>query len=219
VLFDLGGEVYGVDIAAVHEIIRMQPITRVPKAPFYVEGVINLRGKVIPVVDMRKRFGLAKVEQTKDNRIVVVDSSGQNIGIIVDAVTEVLRIPADSVETPSEIITTTDSDYLLGIAKRDDTMIILLDLDKVLSMAVIDTSSQEIITNEQAESTISTHESASTKEAVNESEKVKEIFQQVDETEELKEKQPVELNLDENIENTEQEGKTKSKKEVIGAKK
>lgn len=216
VLFDLGGEVYGVDIAAVHEIIRMQPITRVPKAPFYVEGVINLRGKVIPVVDMRKRFGLAKVEQTKDNRIVVVDSSGQNIGIIVDAVTEVLRIPADSVETPSEIITTTDSDYLLGIAKRDDTMIILLDLDKVLSMAV--NASQEITANEQAESTISTQESANIKEAVNESEKVKEIFQQVNETEELKEEQPAELNLDEDIENSEKEGKAKSKKEAVGTK-
>lgn len=133
VLFELNEEVYGVDIAAVHEIIRMQPITKVPKAPFYVEGILNLRGRVIPVVDMRKRFGLSKVDQTKDNRIVVVDSCGQNIGIIVDAVTEVLRIPANSVELPSDIITTSDSDYLMGIAKHGETMIILLDLDKVLS--------------------------------------------------------------------------------------
>jgi len=133
VIFGLGGEVYGIDIAAVHEIIRMQSITKVPKSPFFVEGIINLRGKVIPVVDMRRRFGLPKVEQTKDSRIVVVDSCGTNTGVIVDAVTEVLRIPADSVEPPSDIITTTDSDYLMGIAKRDSTMIILLDLDKVLS--------------------------------------------------------------------------------------
>ena len=133
VIFDLGGEVYGIDIASVHEIIRMQAITKVPKAPFFVEGIINLRGKVIPVVDMRRRFGLPKVEQTKDNRIVVVDSGGTNTGIIVDAVAEVLRISEDSVEPPSDIITTTDSDYLMGIAKRDSTMIILLDLDKVLS--------------------------------------------------------------------------------------
>jgi purine-binding chemotaxis protein CheW len=133
VLFDLGGEVYGVDIAAVHEIIRMQPIIKVPKAPFFVEGVINLRGKVIPVVDMRRRFGLEKVDHTKDNRIVVVDVNNTTIGIIVDAVTEVLRIRADAVELPSDIITANaDSDYLMGIAKLDDKMVILLDLNKVL---------------------------------------------------------------------------------------
>jgi len=133
VIFDLGGEVYGIDIAAVHEIIRMQLITKVPKSPFFVEGIINLRGKVIPVVDMRRRFGLPKIEQTTDSRIVVVESGGINTGIIVDAVTEVLRIPANSVEPPSDIITTTDSEYLMGIAKRNGTMIILLDLDKLLS--------------------------------------------------------------------------------------
>ena len=137
VIFDLSGEVYGIDIATVHEIIRMQAITKVPKAPFFVEGIINLRGKVIPVVDMRKRFGLRNVEQTRDNRIVVVDSGGTNTGIIVDAVTEVLRIAEDSVEPPSDIITTIDSDFLTGIAKRDSTMIILLDLDKVLSQEAI----------------------------------------------------------------------------------
>jgi purine-binding chemotaxis protein CheW len=216
VLFDLGGEVYGVDIASVHEIIRMQPITKVPKAPFFVEGVINLRGKVIPVVDMRRRFGLAKVEQTKDNRIVVVDSSGQNIGIIVDAVTEVLRIPADSVETPSEIITTTDSDYLLGIAKRDDTMIILLDLDKVLSMAV--DACQEIVTNEPVGSTISAQESSDINEAVIEANKVKKIFQQADETEEIEEEQPAELNM-ESVENSEEKEMAKLKKEAVSAEK
>ncbi len=133
VLFELGGELYGVDIGAVYEIIRMQPITSVPKAPFFVNGVINLRGRVIPIVDMRKRFSLPEAKQNKDNRIMVMESGGQNIGIIVDAVTEVLRIPADSVEPPSDIIVTAASDYLLGIANRDGHMIILLDLDKVLS--------------------------------------------------------------------------------------
>lgn len=133
VLFDLGGEVYGVDIASVHEIIRMQPITKVPKAPFFVEGVINLRGKVIPVVDMRRRFGLESVDHTKDSRIVVVDVHSVTIGIIVDAVTEVLRIPADSVELPSDTITgNTDSDYLMGMAKLENKMVILLDLNRVL---------------------------------------------------------------------------------------
>jgi purine-binding chemotaxis protein CheW len=133
VLFELGSEIYGLDIATVHEIIRMQPITRVPKAPFYVEGVINLRGKVIPVIDMGKRFGLDKVENTKNNRIVVVNIQDTILGIIVDAVTEVIRIPMDSIEPVSDIITAANSDYLMGIAKLADKMVILLELDKLLS--------------------------------------------------------------------------------------
>jgi purine-binding chemotaxis protein CheW len=140
VLFELGKEIYGVDISVVIEIIRMQPITKVPKAPFFVEGVINLRGKVIPIVDMRKRFGLPSAEQNKDNRIMVLDSGGQNIGIIIDAVTEVLRIPSDSVEPPSDIIVSAASDYLLGIAKHDKNMIILLDMERVLSKEGINTT-------------------------------------------------------------------------------
>lgn len=132
VLFELGSETYGVDIAAVNEIIRMQPIARVPRAPFFVEGVINLRGRVIPVVDMGKRFRLDKVERGKNNRIVVVNIHGTIIGIIVDAVTEVLRIPINSIEPVADIITAADSDYLLGIAKLEKRMVILLDLDKLL---------------------------------------------------------------------------------------
>ncbi len=132
VLFELGAETYGLDIASVHEIIRMQPITKVPKAPFFVEGVINLRGKVIPVVDMGKRFGVERIERNKNNRIVVVDIKGTTIGTIVDAVTEVLRIASDSIEQASDIITAADSDYLQGIAKLEDKMVILLDLDRAL---------------------------------------------------------------------------------------
>ena len=88
VVFDLASEGYGVDIGAVREIIRMQEITRVPRSPEFVEGVINLRGKVIPVIDLRKRFGLVVAEQTKDNRIVVVDIGKQDLGVIVDAVSD-----------------------------------------------------------------------------------------------------------------------------------
>lgn len=95
--------------------------------------MINLRGKVIPVVDMRKRFGLDTSERTKNNRIVVVAISGTTIGIIVDAVTEVLRIPNASVEAASSIITAGETDYLQGIAKLGDRMVILLDLGKVLA--------------------------------------------------------------------------------------
>lgn len=133
VVFELNNEVYGVDIAKVHEIIRMQNITQVPRAPQFVEGVINLRGRVIPVVDLRKRFGFAKTEHSKQSRIVVVEIDGQTIGMIVDGVSEVLRIPTASIEPPSPVVTTLDSDYLKGIAKLEDSLIILLQLDKILS--------------------------------------------------------------------------------------
>jgi len=132
VIFDLAAETYGVDIGSVREIIRMQEITKVPRTPDFVEGVINLRGKVIPVIDLRKRFGFQDTEATKDTRIVVVDIDGNDIGVVVDAVTEVLRLSGDAVEPPTGVITTTDSDYLLGIAKLESRLIILLDLQKAL---------------------------------------------------------------------------------------
>ena len=133
VIFSLAEESYGVDIGTVSEIIRLQEITRVPRTPTFVEGVINLRGKVIPVVNLRTIFYLPAAEQTRESRIVVVDLGGQQTGIMVDAVTEVLRIAAESVEPPSSVITGADSDYLLGIAKVEGKMITLLDLEKVLS--------------------------------------------------------------------------------------
>lgn len=133
VLFKLGNETYGLDIGTVHEIIRMQPITKVPKTPFYVEGVINLRGKTIPVIDMGKRFGMDKVERDKNNRIVVVNLQDTTMGIVVDSVTEVLSIAADAIEPVSKVVTTSNADYLAGIAKLTDKMVILLELDKLLS--------------------------------------------------------------------------------------
>ena len=133
VVFDLADEAYGVDISSVREIIRMQEITRVPRAPDYVEGVINLRGRVIPVVDLRKRFGFTVTEWTKDTRIVVIDIGKQDIGVVVDAVNEVLRLSAGAVEPPSSVITTSESEYLVGIAKLESRLIILLDLEQALS--------------------------------------------------------------------------------------
>lgn len=133
VVFDLAGEAYGVDIGTVREIIRTQAVTHVPNAPDFVEGVINLRGKVIPIVDLRKRFGLPVAEQTPDSRVVVVDIAGEDIGVIVDAVIEVLRLSDDAIEPASAIITTEDSYYMQGIAKLGDRLLILLDLEKVLS--------------------------------------------------------------------------------------
>jgi purine-binding chemotaxis protein CheW len=133
VVFELGDESYGVDISRVQDINRMQEITEIPHAPESVVGVINLRGRVIPVIDLRKRFGLPDAVHTKDTRIVVVHLEGNLIGVIVDAVSQVLRIPADIVEPPSPVLAGVDSRYLRGIAKLDDRLVILLDLDFVLS--------------------------------------------------------------------------------------
>ena len=133
VVFELGDESYGVDISRVQDINRMQEITEIPHAPESVVGVINLRGRVIPVIDLRKRFGLPEAVHTKDTRIVVVHLEGNLIGVIVDAVSQVLRIPTDIVEPPSPVLAGVDSKYLRGIAKLDDRLVILLDLDFVLS--------------------------------------------------------------------------------------
>jgi purine-binding chemotaxis protein CheW len=133
VVFELASESYGVDIGAVNTIIRMQSITEIPRSPDFVEGVINLRGSIIPVIDLRKRFGLAVGEATKASRIVVVEASGQMIGMIVDAVAETLRLSQDSIEPPSPIVTSLDSDYVRGVGKLESRLVILLDLDKVLS--------------------------------------------------------------------------------------
>src|SRR5919198_4274220 len=133
VVFQLGAELYGVEIARVHEIIRLQAVTRVPRAPAFVEGVINLRGKVIPVVDLRRRFGLPMAEHTRSSRIVVLEIGDQVVGFIVDGVSEVLRVNTSTVEPPSPVVAGIDSEYLNGIAKVDEQLIILLDLDRVLA--------------------------------------------------------------------------------------
>lgn len=133
VVFDVSNESYAVNIARVHEIIRLQQITVIPGAPACVEGVINLRGKVIPVLDLRKRFHLNAEEHTRASRIVVVEISGQTLGLVVDGVSEVLRIATDRIEPPSPLVTGMDSRYLRGIAKLEGRLIVLLDLDEVLS--------------------------------------------------------------------------------------
>ncbi len=133
VVFDLAHEHYGVDISAVEGIIKMQAITAVPRAPAFVEGVTNLRGKVLPVIDLRRRFGLPGEEATKDTRIVVVEMNGATVGIVVDGVSEVLRVSPEAIEPPSPIVTTVDSAFIKGIAKIAQRLVILLDLSKVLS--------------------------------------------------------------------------------------
>ncbi len=134
VVFELGDEHYGLDISTVEGIIKMQSITRMPQAPFYVEGITNLRGVVVPVMDLRRRFGLPPQEQTKDTRIVVVYMNTVKVGMIVDGVSQVQRIQDDIIEPPPPMVTTINSAFINGIAKLDSQLVILLDLSKVLSV-------------------------------------------------------------------------------------
>lgn len=133
VTFKISEEEFGVDILKVQEIIRMMPITKVPKSPYFVEGVINLRGKVIPVIDMRKRFGMPEAVHDDQTRIKVMDLQGQVVGFVVDAVSEVLRIKESTVEPPPPVVAGVGSEYMRGVGKLEDRLLILLDLDKLLS--------------------------------------------------------------------------------------
>lgn len=128
VVFELGEERYGLDIDTVYEIIRHQPVTAVPQAPSFVEGVINLRGRIIPVVDLRRRFGMMQGELTKASRIVVCEAAGTRVGLVVDGVSEVLMVSADSIEQTPEVASGYDTQYLKGIAKLGERLVILLDL-------------------------------------------------------------------------------------------
>jgi purine-binding chemotaxis protein CheW len=133
VVFELTDEFYGVDIAAVESIIKMQAVTKLPHAPDFVEGVTNLRGKVLPVIDLNKRFGLPRQSPGKDGRIIVVSIEGIQVGMIVDSVSEVLTLSEQVVEPTPTIATSVDSTFITGIAKLEDRLVILLDLKKVLS--------------------------------------------------------------------------------------
>jgi purine-binding chemotaxis protein CheW len=133
VTFHVGDEEFGVEILEVREINRMMEITRVPHAPDFVEGVINLRGQVIPVVDLRKRFGLGSIERDKNARIVVVELGDKVVGFLVDSVSEVLRVPRRVVEPPPPIVGGIDSEYIEAVVKLDDRLLILLDLQKLLT--------------------------------------------------------------------------------------
>jgi purine-binding chemotaxis protein CheW len=133
VSFKIGNEEFGVDILRVQEINRMLQITTVPNTNTFIEGVINLRGKVIPVVDLRAKFGISKKEHDKNTRIVVVELSNKTVGFIVDEVSEVLRIPKSITEAPPEMVSGINSEFITAVGKLEDRLIILLDLEKTLS--------------------------------------------------------------------------------------
>lgn len=133
VTFSLGSEEFGVDIMKVQEIIRIPPITRVPKAPDYVEGVINLRGNVIPVVNLRVRFGMPPAEETDLSRIVVLQVKGKVFGVRVDGVTEVLRLDSESIEPPPPVALGMESHFIRGVGKVGERLLILLNLEQIMS--------------------------------------------------------------------------------------
>jgi len=130
--FRIGNETYGVRIASVREIVRVPEITSVPSAPELIEGVINLRGKIIPVMDLRKRFGQTEIISDKKNRILVVELENKLIGLIVNAASEVLKIPPSDVDSPGSVFAEGESSYVTGVGKLKGRLIILLDIAKLL---------------------------------------------------------------------------------------
>lgn len=131
--FQVGRETYGVPITSLHEIVRVPEITAVPDAPDYLEGVINLRGKIVSVMDLRKRFGEKQASLKKQNRILVVEHSGRLAGLIVDAASEVLKIPADAVEPPPAVFLEGGLNCVTGLGKVGGRLVVLLDMSKLLA--------------------------------------------------------------------------------------
>jgi len=132
VTFRLASEEYGLPITKVREINRLVPVTKLPQTPSFMEGIINLRGRIIPVIDLRKRFEMSVAAHDDDTRIIIVDISGQIVGVTVDAVVEVVRLNTGNIE-PSPANVVVDAQYIEGVGKIDDRLIILLNIDKVLT--------------------------------------------------------------------------------------
>lgn len=130
--FRIGNETYGVRIASVREIVRVPEITKVPNAPDIIEGVINLRGKIIPVMDLRKRFGNSAVQPDKKNRILVVELDNKLLGLMVSSASEVLKIPPSEIESPGTVFAEGESSYVTGVGKLKGRLIILLDIARLL---------------------------------------------------------------------------------------
>lgn len=144
VTFRLGREEFGLDVFAVHEILRWQEVTPVPRAPAFVEGVIDVRGALVPVVDLRRRFELPDVSTGAETRIVLVEFGGERLGLVVDAVTEVLRVPETALSPPPEYIRGLAAEFVRGIVRLEGRLVVLIDIERILS-------SQERIALQEAE--------------------------------------------------------------------
>ncbi|WP_223066793.1 chemotaxis protein CheW [Paenibacillus caui] len=138
IVFKLGTEEYGIDVDKVQTIERMLPITRVPKTYAFVKGVVNLRGVVIPVIDLRGRFGLPETELTDQTRIIIVSASDMEVGFIVDSANDVIDLDTDSIDTPPEVVGGIKAKYLDGVARiSEERLLIMLNLSEVLNKSEI----------------------------------------------------------------------------------
>ena len=133
VTFRVGGEEFGLDVFQVHEILRYTEPTPMPKAPAFVEGVLDVRGTLVPVVDLRKRFELHEVPYDDDTRIILVDFQGERLGLIVDEVSEVLRVPETAVSPPPSYVRGLAAEFIRGIVRLESRLVVLLDLERILS--------------------------------------------------------------------------------------
>ena len=144
VVFALGKELYGVGIDSVQEIVRVPELTEVPDAPEYLIGVINLRGKVLPVIDLRKRLRLKSSQKSKSTRVLITDVDESIVGLMVDSVAEVRKIQPESIEAPPEMIAAVGIEYITGVVKLEEKLIILLNLKKVLSIEDLKKAGQAV---------------------------------------------------------------------------
>lgn len=133
VVFHIGKELYGVGIEAVHEIIKVPDITALPDAPDFFEGVINLRGKIVPVIDLRKRLRLSRSEKNRLSRILITEDQERLVGLLVDSVTEVLKLDPGSIEEPPQMLSAIGIEYITGVARLKGRLVSLMDIDKALN--------------------------------------------------------------------------------------
>lgn len=133
--FMLSDEEYALDILEVKEIVRLQPITSVPRSPAWLKGIVTLRGVIVPIFDLRSRLGLAQIEHGADTRIVVVYRGEEFAGLIVDSITQVMRLPVESVEPPPQTIGVVEAEFLRGVVRYRDRLVILLNLAKVVEVS------------------------------------------------------------------------------------
>ncbi|WP_374713404.1 chemotaxis protein CheW [Symbiobacterium terraclitae] len=136
VIFRMDDQLYGADIAVVREVSYLTPVTRLPNAPHYVEGVIDLRGEVMPIIDLRKRLGLPGRPADGDTRIMVLSAGGITAAVIVDGVEQVISIDADTIAQPDSSVAVAGQDYVYGVARMDGRLVVLIDLSRLLSIAV-----------------------------------------------------------------------------------
>jgi purine-binding chemotaxis protein CheW len=132
--FSVGNEEYGLELLRVREVIRIREITWLPKAPSFVKGIINLRGDVIPIIDLRDKFGLESLAQTAATRVIVVEVEGRLMGMVVDSASQVVRIPTDQIDPPPPVLGGLSQEFITGVGKLEDKLVILLNADAILTV-------------------------------------------------------------------------------------